>query len=528
MRAPRVVHHTLLCLLALASIAAPASAQQDNEKRVRGMNKQAMSDYDSLEFGMARKTLMDAVALIRQTGLDDTPVAAKTYLDLGIVYFAGFKDRSRGLQQFVRALRINPAIKLDPNVATPEIEEMFADAKKQLGDAPAKPVDTPVESAGSDTSGADAKGLSHTPVDETLPGQPITLKAVLGSDIGATRVYAMYRLSGQADYVTVSMKNTAGSAEWVGVIPADVVGDSIVQYYLEARDKRGRAVIGSGSASNPYIVTLAEVAPGARVVRDTHGIKPEKPQARFHHLFVFVAPGFGFGFHPGGNKTEVAYQYKPDSATGGFSYQRTSVSGAGGIAFAPFHLAVELGGNITNHFSLSVVGRFEVVTGANAQSQVPADGSQLNGGSTKATGAIAGLLRARYRFLEGKWHPYLHVDLGGGEIRHALNLAGAYDSGNVPDGHPLVDQATAKAYNAAIAAGQPAPQLQLVCASSHCYDSLKMGYLFVGGGAGLWVDVWKYIGVMLDVNVLGGIGIGPGGQSGMNVDISLGVGAHFL
>ena len=507
----------------MASLGAPAFAQQDNEKRVRSMNKQAMSDYDALEFSMARKTLMDAVAIIRQSGLDDTPVAAKTYLDLGIVYFAGFKDRSRGLQQFVRALRINPAIKLDPNVATPEIDEMFAEAKKQIGDVAAKQPDPQAETP-ADNGGDPVKGLSHTPIDETLPDHPITVKAVLGGDVGATRVYVLYRLSGQADYITVPMKNTAGSAEWVGVIPADAVGDRPLQYYLEARDKRGRVVVGSGSAPNPYIVTLAEVAPGGRVVRDNHEPEAEKPQAKFHRLFLFVSPGFGFGFHPGGNKTEVAYQLKQDPNTGVSTYQRTSVAGSGGIALAPFHIAVELGGNITNHFALSVVGRFEVVTGANAETR--SDGTALNGGSTRATGAVAGMLRARYRFLEGKWHPYLHADVGGGEIRNALNLGVAYTSGLVSG--QLTDQASANAYNTAVASGQTPGAVHAVCTSSKCFDSLKLGYLFVGGGAGLWVDVWKYLAVMVDVNVLGAIGIGPGGQSGMNVDFSLGLGAHFL
>jgi hypothetical protein len=54
-----------------------------------------------------------------------------------------------------------------------------------------------------------------------------------------------------------------------------------------------------------------------------------------------------------------------------------------------------------------------------------------------------------------------------------------------------------------------------------------MGYLFVGGGAGISYDVWKYLAVMLDLNVLGGIGVG-GGQTGLDVDVQLGLGAHFL
>src|ERR1700679_510217 len=87
-----------------------AFAQQDAEKQVQRMNKRAMADYDSLEFELSRKSLMDAVALLRSSGLADSPIAAKTYLNLGVVYVAGFKDRNRGLQQFVQALKINPSL----------------------------------------------------------------------------------------------------------------------------------------------------------------------------------------------------------------------------------------------------------------------------------------------------------------------------------------------------------------------------------------------------------------------------------
>jgi hypothetical protein len=275
--------------------------------------------------------------------------------------------------------------------------------------------------------------------------------------------------------------------------------------------------MGNGSAPSPYIVTLSEVAPGARVVRRDDG-KKDDPK-KFHRLFVFVMPGFGFGYHPGGNVTEVAWQLK-SNASGTVQYQRAAVEAPGGVAISPFHISVEAGGMITRGFSLSLMGRFEVVTGANAQTSSTEDGSSPIGGTTKAGGAVAGFIRARYRFLSGKLHPYVHVDFGGGEIRHALNLSAAQTSDK-----PLVDEATARAFNE----NPSGVNRQLVCAAGQsCYDTLKMGYLFVGGGAGLWYDVWKYVGLIVDVNVLGAIGVGPGGQSGLNVDIQLGVGAHFL
>src|SRR3954452_6974842 len=107
----RFVRSLVVALLpvcvAFASVEAHA---QDVEKQVSRMNKKAMEDYDSLEFESARKTLIDAVAMLRANGLDETPLAAKVFLNLGVLYINGFKDRTRGQQQFVNALKIKPDI----------------------------------------------------------------------------------------------------------------------------------------------------------------------------------------------------------------------------------------------------------------------------------------------------------------------------------------------------------------------------------------------------------------------------------
>ena len=51
--------------LCAASLLLPSQARaQDIEKQVSRMNKKAMEDYDSLEFESARKTLIDAVAIL--------------------------------------------------------------------------------------------------------------------------------------------------------------------------------------------------------------------------------------------------------------------------------------------------------------------------------------------------------------------------------------------------------------------------------------------------------------------------------
>ena len=112
------------CLIAASLVAVSSTARaEDVEKQVQKMNKRAMDDYDSLEFESSRRTLLDAVQMLRANGLDDTPPAARTYANLAIVYINGFKDRNRGVHEFVNALRIKPDLTLDPALDTPELAD---------------------------------------------------------------------------------------------------------------------------------------------------------------------------------------------------------------------------------------------------------------------------------------------------------------------------------------------------------------------------------------------------------------------
>ena len=544
-----------LAALLVASALPRAARAEDVEKQVARMNKMAMEDYDSLEFESARKTLIDAVAMLRENGYDSSPIAARTYTNLGILYIAGFKDRNRGIQQFVNALKIKPDLKLDPAIATPELEDAFQTARKQVGvkapSHPETPVTPPPElppttpptlpNETPPTPPASAvKGLQHNPVDESRPDTPIPIRAQLGDDVGATRLFLFFRSDGQADFVSVPMKHTSG-AEWVGVIPAEAVTGRALQYYLEARDARGRVVTDSGSAPSPYIVAISENAapptgipevdvedPLAQLRARQQREKEEKRHHKRQYVFGFVMLGTGFGYQPSGNKTEVAWQYQPVGSAAcppmQDCYARQTV-GSGGVALAPLHVAVELGAFINQAFSLSVLGRFEVYTGSNAETIMT--GTQQSP-TTKASGSVAALLRARYRFLSGRFHPYIHVDFGGGLIRQVLDVSQAN-----PD-HPLVDSFTGQSYNMGdrAGAGQITEGNQNVCANpASCSDTIALGYLLLGGGAGLWYDVHPNVGLILDINLLGAINPTDNNSSnvwnGMNLDIQLGVGAHF-
>ncbi len=135
-----------------------------------------------------------------------------------------------------------------------------------------------------------------------------------------------FRGNGQEDFLSAPLKQQGN--EWVGVIPSEIRHRaSTLQYYLEARDARGRAVVGAGSAPNPFIITISETAaaPGTipeidvedPLLRERLKKKREEDERRLNahrdHFFLFVMPGVGLGYEPAGNHTEVAYQYQAAS-----------------------------------------------------------------------------------------------------------------------------------------------------------------------------------------------------------------------
>src|SRR5206468_3659582 len=112
-RSSRALALPIAVLVTALSFPHSATAQQEVVKNVERLNKKAMEDYDLLEFEAARTKLQSGMQKLLDAGLDESPTAAKVYISLGMVYIAGFKDRNRGVQQFVEALKIDGTAQLD-------------------------------------------------------------------------------------------------------------------------------------------------------------------------------------------------------------------------------------------------------------------------------------------------------------------------------------------------------------------------------------------------------------------------------
>jgi hypothetical protein len=122
--------HALIALSLLGSVfsAAPARAQSQSDASANDVADQVM-DPDRLysNFLVAEKRL---AAALKKCGKNDCSksVRARLLRDLGVVYIVGFRRLDKGKEYLTKAVKADPSIELDQRIATPELEQIFAEA----------------------------------------------------------------------------------------------------------------------------------------------------------------------------------------------------------------------------------------------------------------------------------------------------------------------------------------------------------------------------------------------------------------
>lgn len=116
--------------------------------------------------------------------------------------------------------------------------------------------------------------ISHTPIETTPAGERLLVVAEVTDDEGLLGVSLYYRSAGSSEYSEVGMQAAGGN--YTGYIPADVVGEDGVEYYLWTTDGFNRVTAPSGGAGAPYSI---------QITYDDEGIDPGYDQ----HSGVTVA-----------------------------------------------------------------------------------------------------------------------------------------------------------------------------------------------------------------------------------------------
>ena len=481
----------------LAMGVAHADPKGDIEKKI----KTAMESYDMMDYDAAKKTLNQAIAAAKKAKLDKDAVAAKAYLDLGIVAFVN-NDQDGAKLSFSAAVQIQPKIQIDPAYKSPEmaklLEEVRGEAKGGGGggavEAKAPPAgggdggpDLAADLASSDCSSI--KGLDHTLVETGRTNAPLPIEAKLGSDVKASKVSLMFRAEGAADYIEVKMKKDG--CKYTASIPASGTKGVVVHYYVAAYGEGPKPIASKGSAGSPNIVELSGGGPAPKGGGDDEDpinggkAKPtqvaQKPEGgdvdsggevskgtevgtKTPHIMLAFAGGPGFGYLSG--------------TTEGMNPVKSSGFGPSWVVLQP-----EIGYMVSPKLTIGVAARLGMPIGANV------DGH--------ATLAPAGLARVRYALSPDGEGLHVMGQLGAGIIRSTLTLDNAMPGQNT--------------------------------------DIVASGPLLIGGGAGFKKQLSGSVMFLADLSVLAAVNItgndamgnssvtGAPLNSGLTVDLSIGL-----
>ncbi|HSZ82815.1 MAG TPA: hypothetical protein VLA14_11065 [Polyangia bacterium] len=460
--------------------------------KIVAMNKKALDDYDTLEWDTAKRTLLEALVAGKKGGLDGHPVMARTYVHLGCVYLTGLKDRQKGVQSFIRALEIDPTVRIERNMTDPDLEEAFADAQRQAkpkvvagaaapppvaeapaetpapvppppptpkrrrpimeGDAPPPP---PPQSSGS--SGAtDDSGEPDLPVhinaldcptpDEVPPDKSFKLRCAVAPNLGVANVFLLYRIPGNEEFGSVQMERTP-KGWYEGKLPKKGVTGKSVQLYFEGRNSAGKPVVSNGRADSPNLILIREEA-AAKEAEEETGVSgqaldteenplDENDESRGPRLYLGKVDKSKIGLDTryGNRKWWIGL-----GVGSGFGYAKgngleTRPDLQAKYGYKPGggwaglgQLAPELGLQLTPDFALSLEGRNQWIPQSSKYSKFVAHGAQ------------SVLLRALFYTRQSRVRFYGSLMAGGGEgFRFVLHPdASRTDYGDTVRGGPYL------------------------------------------------------------------------------------------
>ena len=422
MSAALAVVFLIVGLVSARAAHADAKAKKEIEQKV----KEAMENYDLLEYEEARKILNQALTIAKKAKMEADPVTAKVHVRLGIVYFAGLNDAESAKLSFLNAAEIDKGIALEKAYSTPEMQKLLDEAKAEAGGGAVEPGPGDVEPGPGDSGGGamvvecgEVTGVQHTIVETAKGGKDLTMQAAVGADVQPAKMSVMYRPRGATDFSEAKM-SLDGECVYQGAIPADALKGDLIHYYIAAYNAGGKLLASKGSAGSPNIIEVAgsSGAAGASNGLDDENPLGDGPVGGGGGRDVVDGPEIGKVVTPSGKKTmfiALAVGSGGGLVSGKTEQERNTVK----CCFAPqlLHVMPELGYYLSPSTTISVAGRIGFPIGANIAGHAPM--------------APAGFLRLRHAFAANGGGLHLAGGIGGGVIRDTIKLEGAPENMDV-------------------------------------------------------------------------------------------------
>lgn len=244
---------TALALLAsaiglAASLAgAPALAAPKDAQAEKALKTAMDTDYLETNFDAAEKKLRAALTACGDAGC--TPaLKAKVYVALATVLAGGKKQLEDAREAFVEALKIDPAIKPDPDLLSSETTFAYENARKDLKlDAPAaKP------------PGPSASGLKHTPVKEQRVRTPVPLYVEVDPALleSVSRVSVSYLAPETEEWEALLMKKVGEAGFGINLPCDDVSTEGALKYHITVTAAGGAILAAVGSRTEPLTTQI--------------------------------------------------------------------------------------------------------------------------------------------------------------------------------------------------------------------------------------------------------------------------------
>src|SRR5688500_10996018 len=165
----RVIRTAAALVLFALGLAAPRAAHADakGKKDIQQKIKEAMENYDLLEYEEARKLLNQALTIAKKSKMENDPVVAQVHLSLGIVYYAGLQDGESAKLAFLSACEIDKKVKLDAAYRTADMDKALGEACADAGGSSGGGSSDDVGSidVGGDVDCSSVSGVQHEIID---------------------------------------------------------------------------------------------------------------------------------------------------------------------------------------------------------------------------------------------------------------------------------------------------------------------------------------------------------------------------
>ena len=253
---------SVACVMLWTGVAAAAP----NDAEALKLRERAIyTDYLATSFAAAEAKLAQALAMCTEPSDCASTVVARLQCDLGAVLFSDQKaDEAQA--HYSLALKQDPSVTIDDDLASPEMERVFAMAKG---------TGEPASVEHADGATAPSDDITHAPPSAQAVLTPVPLYATIPEGVSAVKVIARYKAFGMDKWKTAVLRNLG--AGWGGEIPCADVGDSTgdLKYFIQATDDNGDLVAASGRLVAPHVVHIV-----ARLEGDPPHLPGDKPPAQ--------------------------------------------------------------------------------------------------------------------------------------------------------------------------------------------------------------------------------------------------------